>query len=203
MKRLYFFISCFLFLNIPPASAQDAPLLFVPNEGQWEQSFLYKGVASFADIYLENSGVTYVVGDGDNIPKMEAFKENPGPVDQPVVLKYHTYKMKWLGANPQPKTIPAKQQSYYLNFYLGNNPQRWKSNVNVYGNVDYQDVYPHIDVHFSSDKGHAKYDFIVKPGGDPAHIQLAFEGLDGIKIEKGNLLLQTSVGVIREIQPYA
>lgn len=203
MKRFYFLIFCFPFLNIHPVSAQDAPLLFVPNEGQWEQPFLYKGVASFADIYLENSGVTYVVGDADNISKMEAYKESPVPLDQPVVLKYHAYKMKWLGANMQAKTIPAKKQNHYLNFYLGNNPQRWKSKVNVYGNVDYQDLYPHIDVHFSSDKGHAKYDFIVKPGGDPADIQLAFEGLDGLKTEKGSLLLETSVGVITEIKPYA
>jgi gliding motility-associated-like protein len=203
MKRFYLLLCCLLLTGIPLLRAQDAALVFVPNEGQWEQPFLYKGVASFADIYLENSGVTYVVGDADNIPKMEAFKESAAPLAEPTVLKYHAYKMKWLGARPRPATRTGKKQSYYYNYYLGNNPQRWKSNVSLYGNVDYVELYPHIDVHFSSDKGHAKYDFIVKPGGRPEDIQLAFEGLEGLSIEKGALVLQTSVGPIRELKPYA
>lgn len=203
MKRFYILMWCLLLAGIPVARAQDAALLFVPNEGQWEQPFLYKGVASFADIYLENSGVTYVVGDADNISKIQAFKESPVPLPQSTVLKYHAYKMKWLGASPKPKTLAGKKQSYYNNYYLGEDPRHWKSGVGVYGNVDYIELYPHIDVHFSSDKGHAKYDFIIRPGGRPEDIRLAFEGLDDIKIEKGTLVLQTSVGPIREMKPYA
>src|SRR5690606_14124512 len=88
-------------------------------------------------------------------------------------------------------------------FYLGNDPKRWQSGVGVYRNVDYHNLYPGIDVHFSSDEGHAKYDFIVKPGGDPRDIRLQFEGLDGIKLEAGNLILATSVGTIRELKPFA
>jgi len=120
------------------------------------------------------------------------------------VLKYHGYRMRWLGANEHALTEGSKKQSYYHNYFLGNEPSRWKSNVGVYGNVDYKDLYPGIDLHLSSDKGQAKYDFIVYAGSDASRIKLRFEGLDGIRISKeGNLVLKTSVGEITEMAPYA
>ncbi|RYZ51173.1 MAG: PKD domain-containing protein, partial [Sphingobacteriales bacterium] len=100
-------------------------------------------------------------------------------------------------------TVGAKKQSFYHNYYLGNDPKRWKGNVPVFGNVDYKEIYPKIDLHLSSEKGHAKYDFIVLAGGNPNQIKLAYEGLDGMSLNNGNLLLKTSVGTITEVAPYA
>lgn len=193
------------FLCFLQATAQQnralQPLLFVPNEGQWAEPFLYKGISPNADIYLEKGGITYLVGDEANPGKIHAYKELE--ISEPPLLKYHGYRMKWLGANENAQTVRAKKQSFYHNYFLGNDPSHWKGNVGVYGNVDYKDLYPNIDLHLSSEKGHMKYDFIVMAGGDPDLIRLAFEGLDNIRISEGDLLLQTSVGLIREMAPYA
>lgn len=204
MNRISILIILFVLCSSGVKAQQNEaapPLLFVPNEGQWEQPFLYKGISPNADIYLEKEGITYVVGDEANPGKVHAFKELESTV--PPVLKFHAYKMKWIGANLQAATTRGKKQSFYHNYFLGNNAARWKGNVGVYGNVDYESLYPGIDLHISSDKGHAKYDFIVKAGGDPARIRLQYEGLDGLKLNNGSLLLQTSVGVITEMAPYA
>lgn len=204
MKYLYSFLSfllgsCFFL----PLGLQASPINFVPNEGQWTGTFLFKGTATFADFYLEKSGITYVVGDSENPEKIESVKERATAPEQEVTLKYHAYKMSWLGANPSPGTTAGKKRPYYFNYFLGKDTHRWKSNVGVYGNVTYQDLYDHIDLHVSSNKGLAKYDFIVKPGGDPQQIQLSFSGLENIKLRKGNLILKTSVGEITEVKPYA
>jgi len=203
MKKIFILLFIIQFSNILSGWAQTSPLLFVPNEGQWKEDFLYKGIAPFADIYLEKSGITYVVSASDNMDKIHHAKELSQGQDEAYTLKYHAYKMTWLGGNPSAKTIAAKKQNFYYNYYLGNEPEHWKSNVGIYGNVDYADLYPNIDLHISSDKGNAKYDFIVKPGGDPEKIQLAYEGLDHLEIKKGNLILKTSVGEITEMAPYA
>lgn len=54
------------FLCFLQATAQQnralQPLLFVPNEGQWAEPFLYKGISPNADIYLEKGGITYQIG---------------------------------------------------------------------------------------------------------------------------------------------
>ncbi|HET8573000.1 MAG TPA: PKD domain-containing protein [Edaphocola sp.] len=204
MKFFYVFLCCLL-ANLPgfQAIGQDLPVYFIPNKGQWQEPFLYKGQSSFADFYLEKSGITYVVGDSANPAKQEAYKERSTAPEQPVVLKYYAYKMSWLNANPNPEMRPAKKQNYYLNYFLGNNPGHWQSQVGVYGNVDYLNLYPGIDLHISSDEGLAKYDFIVRPGGDPEKIQLAFSGLQEIRVRKGMLMLKTSIGEITELAPYA
>lgn len=204
MNRIYILFSFFLLFTLPVTAQQkDAvlPLVFVTNMGQWEQPFLYKGISANADIYLEKGGITYVVGDAANPEKIHAFKEVETTI--PPVLNYHAYKMKWLGANEKALTEGGKKQSYYHNYFLGNDQSRWKGNVPLYGNIDYKELYPKIDLHLSSDKGHAKYDFIVMAGGDPGVIRLTYEGLDGISINNGNLLLKTSVGTITEMAPYA
>ncbi len=203
MNRIFILLTTFFlgFLQVTAQQNQVLPLLFVPNEGQWEAPFLYKGITPNADIYLEKGGITYLVGATDNPDKIHAYKELE--IKEPPVLKYHAYKMKWLGANENAATIRSKKQSFYHNYFLGNKKERWKGNVGVYGNIDYKEIYPNIDLHLSSEKGHVKYDFIVMPGGDPNKIRLAYEGLDGIKIGEGNLLLQTSVGTVQEMAPYA
>lgn len=203
MNRIYTCLISLFFLPLIALHAQDAssPLLFVPNEGQWVEPFLYKGIASGADIYLEKTGVTYVVGAAANTGLMHAYKENE--LKERPVLKYHAYRMKWIGANENAKTVTNKKQSFYHNYYLGNDAKRWKANIGVFGNVDYEEIYQGINLHLSSEKGNLKYDFIVKPGGNPDEIRIAYEGLDGIKIDKGNLVLKTSVGEITEMAPYA
>lgn len=204
MKKLLFFLS-YIFLIPFFATAQQTngplPLLFIENQGQWQQPFLYKGVSANADIYLEQGGITYVVGDGANPEKMHDYKEAKTTV--PPVLKYHAYKMKWVGGNINALTEGGKKQSFYHNYFLGKDAQNWKSKVPVFGNVDYKNIYPKIDLHISSDKGHAKYDFIVNAGADASQIRMKFEGLDGMSLNQGSLLLQTSVGTITEMAPYA
>lgn len=183
------------------SSSAQLSLQFVPNEGQWAHPFLYKGIAANADIYLENEGITYMVGDEHNWEKVDEYKE--GHLKEPPVLKFHAYKMKWLNTSGNKITVPSKKQSFYHNYFLGKDVARWKSKVGVYGAVDYTNIYQGIDLHIASEKGNAKYDFIVRPDGDPGSILLAFEGTDGLKLEKGNLLISTSVGIIREMAPYA
>lgn len=203
MNRISILLTALLLCFLRVAGQQNQavlPLLFVPNEGQWEQPFLYKGISPNADIYLEQEGITYLVGDEANAGKIHEFKEHEGPNP---MLKYHVYRMKWLGANEKAETVRGKKQSFYHNYFLGNDQKRWKGNVGVFGNIDYKELYPKIDLHLSSEKGYVKYDFIVLAGGDPGNIKLAYEGLDGISIRDGNLLLQTSVGVVKEMAPYA
>lgn len=179
----------------------ELPLVFVPNQGQWTAPFLYKGISGSADIYLEKTGITYVVGADDNPEKIHAYKE--GAHKEVPVLDYHAYRMRWLNANEAALTAGNKKQSYYHNYFIGEDKSRWKGRVPVFGNIDYQELYPGIDLHLSSEKGHLKYDFIVHPQADASAIQLAFEGTDKTFIKNGNLYLQTSVGTITEMAPYA
>lgn len=201
--RHYFFCTILLLLWSTQGRAQRSALEFVANEGQWKADFLYKGYTNQADIYLESDGITYVVGAAANSSKMTAAKEDPQTAATGVVLDYHAYRMKWLGGNAEPETSAGKPSTHYYNYFLGADPSGWKAGLSGYGHVDYKEVYPGIDFHISSDKGLPKYDFIVKPGGDPAQIRLKYEGVPVPEIKDNRLQIRTTVGLVQEMAPYA
>ncbi|MBN1945585.1 MAG: SBBP repeat-containing protein [Bradymonadales bacterium] len=76
-----------------------------------------------------------------------------------------------------------------MNYLIGNQPDRWQTNVSTFEKVRYREVYHGIDVVFYGNPRQVEYDFVVSPGADPEVIQLAFEGADRLEIdEAGNLV---------------
>src|SRR5690606_21714073 len=77
------------------------------------------------------------------------------------------------------------------------------SGCRMFQAVTYKNIYPNIDVRFYTDGGTFKYDFHVHPGGNPAKIILEYNGVDKINVKKGQLILSTSTGELRELEPYS
>jgi hypothetical protein len=63
-----------------------------------------------------------------------------------------------------------------LNYFIGNNPKLWHTNVPTYGQVTYRDVYPGIDLTFHGQGTRLEYNWVVRPGADPHRIRLAVSG---------------------------
>src|SRR5690606_28605946 len=78
-----------------------------------------------------------------------------------------------------------------------------KSNVSLYGVVMYQNIYDNIDVKYYTENEQLKYDFIVRPQGNPSRIVMQFNGTDGISLDQGQLVIKTSVGNVIEMAPYS
>ena len=70
------------------------------------------------------------------------------------------------------------------NYFTGNEPAKWKTDVPTFTKVRYSAVYPGIDVVYYGNQGRLEYDFIVSPGADPEAITLAFTGAT-VSIDKG------------------
>ena len=47
-----------------------------------------------------------------------------------------------------------------------------------------------------------KYDIIVKPGADISKIALRYEGADKLEVKDKELVIKTSVGDVKELDPY-
>jgi hypothetical protein len=59
------------------------------------------------------------------------------------------------------------------NYFIGNDPTKWRTNVPNYAKVKYANVYPGVDLVYYGNQGQLEYDFVVQPGADPRSIQLA------------------------------
>lgn len=70
--------------------------------------------------------------------------------------------------------------------------------------VYYSDVYPSIDWVWLGARDQIEYDFVVRPGGDPARIRLSFENVAKSRIDqRGDLVLHVGKHEIRQAAPYA
>ncbi len=113
-----------------------------------------------------------------------------------------TIQFKLLGAAQNPAVIGEGQQPGRVNYFIGNDPAKWSTNVPTYARVRYKNVYPGIDLVYYGNHRQLEYDFAVAPGADPGQIQ--FEILGASKIElnaDSNLILQTTSGELRFQSP--
>ena len=85
------------------------------------------------------------------------------------------------------QALPGK-----VNYFIGNQPSRWRTDVPTFGRVEYLGVYPGVDLAYYGRQGRLEYDFIVAPGADPSAIRIELDGARGLRIDSGgNLVLET------------
>jgi len=194
MPKLLPFALLLLLPNILRAGPGAPPLEWVENRGQWAGPARYKAVAPGADIWLEATAFTYVITEARE--HRHPHRERDGDK-----ARFHAYRAVLEGANPAPATEGSKPARHYYNYFLGNDPAKWKSGIHPVAAVDYRGVYPGVDARIGSSGGRMKYEFSVAPGADPAVIKLRYDGTDGLEIVDGRLRIRTSLGVVEEAVP--
>ena len=125
---------------------------------------------------------------------------DPSAANGAPVLHSHAYRVSFVNASDQVQITADKALPSYNNYFIGNRSQ-WVSNCKIYQGVVYKDIYPGIDVHYYTDAGFLKYDIIVHPGANPDQIIMKYEGQNKLSIRKGQVLVQTSVGTVKELEP--
>ncbi len=81
-------------------------------------------------------------------------------------------RMQLVGANPQAKVSGLDELPGKSNYFVGNDPKKWRTNVPNYAKVKYEGVYPGVDLVYYGNQGQLEYDFVVQPGADPRQIAL-------------------------------
>jgi len=181
-------------------SKENEALLFIPNKNQWHSNISYKvEIGGINALYLEKNALTWHFHDLTILDKLHENK----PGTDTMTWNNHAYQVNFLGAAPNPQISGHGKQKVYHNYFKGNDEKRWAGNVPVFHGVVYKDLYNGIDMMAYSEEGNFKYDFILEAGIDPSIIQLEYNGTHGLSLDRGNLLIETSVTQIKEQQPYA
>ncbi len=120
-----------------------------------------------------------------------------------MVLHSHAYDVLFSDANVNALITTSKPQPGYANYFIGNDPKKWASEVKSFGEVIYHDVYPGIDVHYYSDNGYLKYDIIAKPYAPIEKILMEYVGVEKLSLKDGSLIVKTSVAEVKEQSPYS
>lgn len=164
-----------------PASSISIPLFFEPNVGQTDSrvKFLARG-AGYGLFLTSNDAVLSL--------------QHPTLKGQPV--KSNVIRMHLDGASSAARVQGAEPLPGKSNYFIGNNPAKWHRGVSQFGRVEYQRVYPGVDLVYYGNQQQLEYDFRVAPGADPSQIALSFQGASA-RLEAGDLVLSTSDGDVR------
>ena len=94
-------------------------------------------------------------------------------------------RMKWEGANQDPRIEGVDELEGKSHYFIGNDPDQWRTNIPLYRKVRYRDLYPGIDLIYYGNQRQLEYDLVVTPEGDPGSIRLVIEGAEGVKVDEG------------------
>ena len=110
--------------------------------------------------------------------------------------------MRLVGANSSPAIEGEQELPGRSNYFVGNDPGRWRTDIPHYARVRYREVYRGVDLVFYGNPGQVEYDFIVAAGADPGQIRLEFGGVERLQLDgDGNLHLRGSHGEVVQQAP--
>jgi hypothetical protein len=111
-------------------------------------------------------------------------------------------RMKLRNANPAAKVTGTDELGGTSNYFIGNDPAKWRTNVPTYAKVKYEGIYSGIDLVYYGNQRQLEYDFIVAPGANPRRI--AFDVRGAMRIRKnanGELIFKVGDDEIRWRKP--
>ena len=190
---------------------------FVKNEGQKDEK-----VAYYADV---NGGTLFVTKEGEMVYSFIKYEQptNNGRDADLSRLKNQMTDPKNIKDNlPKPiggiaiketlidaKKIgeikPEEEQITKMNFFLGNDEEKWRTDVKTYKTINMGEVYDGINLKLDRKGNNVEKLFFVSPGADPGKIKMKMEGADEISInpETKQLEAKTELGTIAFTSPVA
>ena len=162
----------------------QTPLSFAANVGQTDPSVRYLSQSAGFSVFLTDAGATFL-------------HARPGQARTQVL------QLQLNGANPQPQIVAQNELLSRANYFLGNSTSQAFTDVPEYSTLEYQNIYPGIDLVFHSNADNQfEYDFQVQPGASLSEVHLSWQGAEGLSVDpQGNLRIQTATGTLIENAP--
>jgi len=177
---------------------------YVENKGQWQSQILYRADFGLLAMFAERDRLVFSKLEDDAAEKVhEAQHISPEAVDA-LTFKGHAWYAWFEGANLNAEVTREGRSADYFNYFIGNDPSKWASDVRHFLEVRYKNLWPGVDLRLLDEQGGFKYDVIVANATAASQARFRYEGLDGMRVnEKGELVLKTSVGEVHELAPVA
>ncbi len=181
-------------LATPPASAlasyaaqyEQLPLSFVPNAGQLAAPVQFSASGSGYSLFLMPTGA--------------AFSLRTGGASNDSVAG--GVQMQLEGANPGAQGTGADPDGSVSNYFVGQDPSQWHSQIADFARVQFAQVYPGVNLTYYGNQSQLEYDFDVAAGANPNVILLSFAGAQNLSLDAaGNLEVQIAGGDLIEHAP--
>jgi hypothetical protein len=189
-----------------------APLSFEANMGQTEDArvkFVSRGTGY--NVYLTSTEATFAFFKTERLGPGPANEETPRSMRGPVYSQSRVddnrvgaLRISLPGSNKAAKPKGLDELPGRKNYFIGSDPWKWRVNIPTYSQVEYESMYPSVDLVYYGAGQQLEYDFKVAAGASPAAIRLRFEGAERIAIDSaGDLVIDSQARKIRQLKPVA
>jgi len=177
------------------------PLSFEANLGQTDDSVKFLSRGSGYSLFLTPTEAVLALstpqGKSKTISHGPAVKPQSTPNPSPTVVR-----MQLVDSNQHSQVTGLDPLPGIVNYFLGNDPKHWHTNIPTYAQVKYQQVYPGVDMVYYGNQQQLEYDFVVAPGADPNLIKLAFAGVNKVSVNgEGDLTLLVGTKLVQLHKP--
>ncbi len=112
-------------------------------------------------------------------------------------------RMQLIRANEEAVATGIDELPGKTNYFRGQDPRKWHTNIANYARVRYENIYPGVNLLYYGNQGRLEYDFEVKPGTEPGIIRLRFPGAQQVHVDKAtdDLLVRAGRSDVRFHRP--
>jgi endonuclease/exonuclease/phosphatase family metal-dependent hydrolase len=180
------------------------PLYFIPNEGQVEERALFYAKASRYTLWLTKEGIVF---DSTRRIEKEDTKSkilNARDLNNSKDYKYDkdVSRLIFINTNTKADVIPLNDTEHKVNYFIGKDESKWRSNIQTSSAVLYNELYPNIALKVYGVEQQIEYDFVVRPGGQVSDIGLEYQDIEETRLDKeGNLVIKTKFGELEHAKP--
>ena len=175
----------------------ELPVYFVENRGQLPSDVAFHIEGAKQHITFHRGGLTFLFADHPVRPEAisVAFPSSKSAHGGGTTLRF-------VNPNPDSWPIGRRRSASKFQFYLGSR-DRWRENVPAYGEIVYGNLWPGIDLAYTTLFGNLKATFTVHPVSDTKKIRFAYDGAELSLLENGRLEIRTTAGSFEDAAPSA
>ncbi len=189
---------------IPESKTNNSSILFLENKGQWIDSLKFKAELADGILYFLPNKLIFDFTDQEDLHHLSSHGHQHDTLapEWDGILNSHVISIDFF-PNGNPKIEGSNPTVTKYNYIRGNDPKQWGVGVRAYQEINYQELYPGIDLEIKKGIQNLKYEYHLKPHAQASDIQMKYNGTDDLKVVNHQLFVKTSVNEWYEQRPYA
>lgn len=178
--------------NISVRAYDKLPMRFEKNMGQADQetSFLFQNQTMALKLNSDRAII-------DIREPIDITKTSHRSITKSLTMKFE-------GANSNIKGEGINKLITKSNYFTGSDPANWQREIPNYAKVQFNELYPGIDLVYYGSNGQLEFDFNISPGVNSEIIELKFDEENEAEIDKnGDLIIHVGNTPVRLKAPIA
>lgn len=162
----------------PRVSLSRIALFFEVNEGQTAPQVKFLSRTPGSTLFLTGSdAVVTLHRPAASSPKRDRRGKTPSGISCGISS---SVCLHLVGSAAHPVVTGEEEQQGKSNYFIGNNPKKWRMNIANFARVRMKNVYPGVDMEYYGHQNNSgetlEHDFVVVPGASVSSIRMRVDG---------------------------